>query len=186
MENSKGDWFKKVCIYYIGRAARSIIPSHASASFLIPPSIVGAERKDIFGLTRDAPEDTFNFDTLFAWDPSGKTQASFEKMARTVFEFALHRYTSTVKEVAKQTDTKISYQPQGLREGVVPNDAIRLVRYQFLGESYERIASDSVEEKAEEGVTLQAVRSGVRRFADLIGVSLRSGSKGGRPRSQIK
>jgi len=51
------------------------------------------------------------------------------------------------------------------------------VRYQVLGESFARIA-------ASDGVLDRTVSDGVHAVADLIGLTLRKPSKGGRPRKQ--
>lgn len=138
------------------------------------------------------PSTTMNLDSVWdpprfsfedVWDPRRDTKKNFEKRVHIRFKKALRSYFLQIALEPSSYRNAVRYEPQGLEDSI-PLNAKRLVRYQVLEESYVQIALDSIGHPEEKDVSPQAVGNGVKRFAALIGVPLRSGSQGGRPRKQ--
>lgn len=178
MHDTKNDWFKKVCHLCLSNKFGSM---SRYSSFPPSPSLIF----DGYAKDESKPSlaaDSFASFFVFKWDPSWQTEADFKKNARIFLEQQLNRYIREVKVEAIRAKQPISYSPRGLSEGMVPKDAVNLIRYQILKEKFEDIAADSGQLFEEEPETykepsISGIAKGVRRFAALIGLALRANGR---------
>lgn len=163
LAETKDDWLLRASLHLLQVWAHSgqnavMLPSYVLAPFSVPDA--------------DERWEPPTFDFREMWDPRRDTKTNAGKRARTKFKGALKRYLEWVELEALTHGVSSGYEPHGLRDGT-PLDAVRLVHFQGLGKTYTSIAGPLGD--------YQAVNSGVKRYAALIGMTLRPNSKGGRP-----
>lgn len=167
MLDTEDRWFKKVCIYNL---CNTYNHPESLRNTRFPRGLVGLG-SGYTPFKRD--EANFTFDSFAKWDPSKETKDAFEEGVRENFELHLHLYTYKIGSAAKLEQKKFAFKPQGLYSGSVPSSAIRLIQYQVLEMSYDQIV-DLESTTKEEPISYQSVYDSTKRFANLIGIELRS------------
>lgn len=119
----------------------------------------------------DVGHENFEFRAM-PWNPLVETRINYEKRLQSLFQTLLRKHLEHLDREVRKKITP-SYEPQGLRKGIVPTDAVRLIQYQVLEMSYDQIV-DLESTTREEAFSYQAVYDGIKRFANLIGIELRS------------
>lgn len=177
MHESENSWFRKACLVSLSR----------SPYFDFSPNSFKAPFIDMKICSLDTPHFHYQpnakrliFDSFFAWDPTGEPRTIFEARMRREFETSLSRYALKTETAAKQQQKTLAYRPRNLSKWIIPTDAVRFIRYQVLKESYEEMAR-SLQLHGDDTYA-QTIGKGVKRFAAFIGVKLREGARGGRPR----
>ncbi len=172
LSNTKHHWILRVLISYLWVEVKPQMAHTAFKVAVLPP--LTTHGADVTG--KD-----FNFGAA-AWNPTVETRINYETRVSKTFEMQLRKYITQMRYEAMEKGVS-NYEPQRLREGLVPTDAIRFIQYQIMQKSFERIA-DMEADVLEKHVPKQTVTKGIQRYAALTGVLLRPKGRSGRKQTR--
>ena len=169
LDSSEDDWFLAYALNYLVGWTLRPAGDFIQGLDLLEPSKTAAISAN--QQTLEWQPEIFQFREL--WDPESEPEANFRQRVRTIFTQKLNTYIESTARLSEATAAYPAFEPQGLKKATIPM-VTWLVLYLVRGLTFEEVADFVPAKKGGKPTDAAEIGKGVRRFARLIRVTLRT------------